>query len=122
MKLNSVLVVDDSLFMRKILENTLNDLGFTKIIQAQNANDAILKYKDAKPDLVTLDLVMPGMNGFDCLKEILKIDKNAIVIMLSTLSNEDLVTKALKYGAKGYVIKPFTKESIQNALAKIMVT
>ena len=121
MQYQSALIVDDSRFMRKIIADSMKDIGITKVFFAQNCTDAKKLYSENHPDLVTLDLVMPGKSGIDCLEELLEIDNNAIVIMISTLANQNLVNEALRKGAKGYLQKPFTTNSILQIITNLVV-
>ncbi len=113
-----VLVVDDAAFMRVSIKNMITKSGFEVVGEAENGLVAVQKYTELKPDIVTLDITMPEMTGLEALKEIMKIDPSAVVIMCSALGQESMVREAVMAGAKGFVVKPFKEEVILAALNK----
>lgn len=115
-----ILIVDDALFMRNMIKEILKVEGFEIAGEASNGIEAVEKYKDLKPDAVTMDIVMPGKNGIEALKEIKEIDKNAKVIMVSALGQESLVMEALEAGAVDFITKPFKKEKVIQVLKKVL--
>ena len=104
------LVVDDSEFARKALIKVLGTIGGTLAGEAVSGQEAVQKYKSLKPDIVFMDITMPGMEGIDALERILKDDSAAKIVMVSSLGHHDLVKNALKRGAKHFITKP-----VQNA-------
>ncbi|MFH1768145.1 MAG: response regulator [Candidatus Omnitrophota bacterium] len=105
-----ILVVDDALFTRKTLSNILEEEGYEIVGQADNAKDAIEVYGKVKPDLVTMDIIMPKMEEIDAItavQEIMKEDPHAKIVMISAMSQHSLVVKAIQAGAKGFITKPF---------------
>ncbi|USK71741.1 response regulator [Peribacillus asahii] len=102
----SVLITDDSLFMRTLLKRELDQNYFTVIAEAKNGLEAIEKYKIFSPDIVLMDVTMPQTTGIEALKEIIHFDQSANVIMCSALGLQSLVIEALKIGAKDYIVKP----------------
>jgi len=108
----SFLVVDDSEFARKTLIKILNMIGGCMVGEATSGQDAVQKYRSLKPDIVFMDITMPGMEGIDALEQIIGDDKTARVIMVSSLSHKTLVQDALKKGAKHYITKPVSNESL----------
>lgn len=113
-----VLIADDAKVMRDILKDIFMSMGHTVIGEAVTGKEAISKYKELKPDIMTMDIVMPEMNGIQAVKEIIAFDPNAIIIVVSALGHESLVMEALKSGAKDFIVKPFKKEDIANAIEK----
>ncbi len=111
-----VLVVDDSMFIREYLGRFLKTAGYEIVGEASNGEEAIELYKQTKPDLVTLDRTMPGMDGIATLEEIMKIDPDATVVIVSSLGYEDIVKKAIMLGAKHYILKPLKLETTLKAL------
>jgi two-component system chemotaxis response regulator CheY len=105
-----VLIVDDSLIIRKKISYIFENLGQHNILTATNGKEAIDSYKKYKPDLVTMDITMPDMDGIAAVKEILKINKNAKVIMCSAMGQKPMIKEALEAGAKDFIIKPFDKD------------
>lgn len=115
-----VLIVDDTVFMRKLLKNILFSGGFDIVGEAENGKQAVELYKQLKPDLVTMDIVMPEMNGIEALKAIKQIDPNAKVVMCTAVGQEQMVKAAIKLGAKGYIVKPFQAAKVIEEVKKVM--
>jgi two-component system chemotaxis response regulator CheY len=115
----TVLVVDDAIFMRMKLRDILEKNGFEVVAEAQNGVEAIEKYKAEKPDLVTMDITMPEMDGITALKEIKKIDPNAKVIMCSAMGQQSMVMEAIQSGAIDFIVKPFDVDRVSQSLSKI---
>ena len=118
----SVLIADDAAFMREMLRDILTDADYQVIAEAEDGEKAIETYKKCHPDLVTLDIVMPGKTGLDVLSEIISLDPGACIVMCSALGQEALVMEALEKGAREYIIKPFKPDqvlaSVERALQK----
>ncbi|MBM7609933.1 two-component system chemotaxis response regulator CheY [Lysinibacillus composti] len=116
----TVLVVDDALFMRASVGNMFREWGFEVIGEASDGREAVELYKEFQPDLVTMDLTMPVMSGFDALKEIIQQFPNANVIMITALGQQRVIVDALEAGAKDFIAKPFEalqlKAVVQNVL------
>ena len=119
----TVLIVDDIPFVRKTLKQILINQGYRVVGEAENGEEAIQLYQETKPTIVTMDLVMPIMSGVEATKKILHNDPSAIIVILSAMMQENLVTEAIIAGAKDYIMKPFQtdevarvlKQAIQNA-------
>jgi two-component system chemotaxis response regulator CheY len=116
----SVLVVDDAKFMRHMLKGILEDMGFEVIGEAANGKEAFEKYSELKPDVVTMDIVMPEVSGIEALREIRAVDPDAKVVMISAIDQREPLMEALKLGAADYVVKPFEKDRVQEALQRVM--
>lgn len=109
----SVLIVDDALFMRSMIRDILANTGrFDVIGEAGNGLEAVRKYAELKPGIVTMDIVMPDLDGIAATREILKQDPNATIIMCSALGQEALVIESIAAGAKDFIVKPFTPEKV----------
>lgn len=117
--MKKVLIVDDAVYMRLSLKTILERNGFEVIGDAGNGREAIDKYKQLSPDIVTMDITMPEMDGVQALAEIKKLDSNAKVVMVSAMGQESIVRAAIMNGAKGFIVKPFKEESIIQSLSKI---
>ncbi|BAA29570.1 response regulator [Pyrococcus horikoshii] len=115
-----VLVVDDAAFMRMLLKKILTQAGHEVVGEASNGKEAVEKYKQLKPDLVTMDIVMPEMDGITAVKEIMKIDPNAKIIMITAVGQEAKVMEALKSGAKGYIVKPFQAQKVIEEVNRVL--
>jgi len=111
-----VLVVDDSSLMRAVLKNFVSKEGH-EVIEASEGNEAVRKYRDDKPAIVFLDIIMPnGLDGISALKEIKKIDPSAKIVMVTSVREQKEFEEAKKFGVKGYINKPFSREEIVKAL------
>ncbi|MEI6841316.1 MAG: response regulator [Methanomicrobiales archaeon] len=115
-----ILIVDDTLFMRTLLKNILFSGGHAIVGEAGDGDEAIEKYKELKPDLVTMDVVMPKMNGIEALKGIKAFDPNAKVIMCTAVGQEQMVKLAIKSGARGYVVKPFQAPKVLEEIKNVL--
>ncbi|RKZ21899.1 two-component system response regulator [bacterium] len=115
-----VLIVDDAVFMRRMLADILRKEGYEIVGEAENGAQAVEKYKELKPDLVTMDIIMPDMSGIDAVKEIMKIDPNAKIIMVSAMGHQTLVVEAIQAGAKDYVVKPFQPSRVLEAVQRVL--
>lgn len=115
-----VLVVDDAAFMRHMIKGILTDIGCEVVDEAVDGEDACAKYEATKPDLVTMDLIMPKKGGLDALKDIRAGDPNAKVIVISAIDQRQPLMEALKHGAVDYVVKPFEKERVQEAINRVV--
>ncbi|NLM37074.1 MAG: response regulator [Firmicutes bacterium] len=117
---NRVLVVDDAAFMRMMIKDILKKGGFEVIGEAEDGVKAVEKYKELKPDLVTMDITMPEMDGITAVREIRKIDKNALIIMCSAMGQQAMVIDAIQAGAKDFVVKPFQPDRVLEAVRKVI--
>lgn len=115
-----VLVVDDSVFMRDIIKDIFAVGGFSVVGEAGNGVEAVEKYKELKPDLVTMDLVMPYRNGIDATREILRGDSKALVVMCSALGQETMVMEAIEAGAVDFIVKPPRAEDVLAVVKKVL--
>ncbi|HDL60322.1 MAG TPA: response regulator [candidate division WOR-3 bacterium] len=115
-----VLVVDDAAFMRMLVKKILLQAGHQVVGEAGNGKEAIEKYEKLRPDLVTMDIVMPEMDGINAVKEIMKIDPNAKIIMITAVGQEAKVMEALKSGAKGYIVKPFQAPKVIEEINRVL--
>ena len=115
-----VLVVDDAIFMRNMLKDIFNDDQFEIVGEAANGVEAVEKYKELRPDLTTMDIVMPFKSGIEATKEILALDKNALVVMCSALGQESLVMEAIEAGAADFVVKPFKPDDVHRVVQKVL--
>jgi two-component system chemotaxis response regulator CheY len=120
-----IMIVDDAVFMRQMLAKILVAEGFEICVEASNAQEAVEKYKRFKPDLVTMDIVMPMMeelDGIGAVREIIKFDPNAKVLIVSVMAQQSLVVEAMAAGAKDFVIKPVQPKRLIEAVKNILKT
>lgn len=115
-----VLIVDDAAFMRMMIKNVLTQNGYEVAGEASNGQEALVLYEKVKPDLVTLDITMPEMDGIQTLKELLKIDPSANIIMVTAMGQQQLVIEAIQVGAKDFVVKPFQPDRLIEAVRKAL--
>ena len=115
-----MLIVDDASFMRSSLKYIVEDGGHTVIGMAKDGREALKLYREFRPDVVTLDVLMTGMDGFSALKAIMKEDPKAKVIMVTAIGNEDKQEEARKIGAAGYIRKPFKQADIVNEIKRVL--
>jgi two-component system chemotaxis response regulator CheY len=113
------MIVDDSSFMRMMLKDILKN-KYEIISEANNGEEAVEKYKTLKPDLVTIDMIMPNLNGIDAVKQIIKFDPKAKIIMVSAMGQELLVEEAIQSGAKAFIIKPFQPEKVLETVESVL--
>jgi two-component system chemotaxis response regulator CheY len=117
---NRVLVVDDAAFMRMMIKDILRKGGYEVVGEAEDGAKAIEKYKELMPDLVTMDITMPDMDGISAVKEIRRINPNALIIMCSAMGQQAMVIDAIQAGAKDFVVKPFQPDRVLEAIRKVM--
>jgi len=117
---NRILIVDDAAFMRMMIRDILTKNGYEVVGEAQDGAQAIEKYKELQPDLITMDITMPEMDGIAALKEIRKLDSNAKVIMCSAMGQQAMVIDAIQAGAKDFIVKPFQADRVIEAIKKTL--
>lgn len=117
---NRILIVDDAAFMRMMIRDILTKNGFEVCGEANDGLQAIEKFKEVRPDLVTMDITMPEMDGIQALKEIKKFDPNAKVIMCSAMGQQAMVIDAIQAGAKDFIVKPFQADRVIEAIKKTL--
>jgi two-component system chemotaxis response regulator CheY len=115
-----VLVVDDAAFMRKMVSDALAKGGHEVVGEAGNGVEAIARFQELKPDLMTLDITMPEKDGLTALAEIVAADPSARVVMCSALGQEAKVLEAIKLGARDFVVKPFQPDRVIEAVDKAL--
>lgn len=117
--MGKILIVDDSRTSRKILRTLLEEAGHEIVAEAENGQDGVEKFKEFKPDVTTLDITMPVMDGLEALKLIKEFDKSAKVIMVTAAGQQNKMVEAIKVGASEFVTKPFEKENILKLIEKM---
>lgn len=117
---HTVLICDDAIFMRTMIGDILTQAGFSIVGEAETGLQAVQKYRELKPDLVTMDIVMPDMGGIDAVREIIKEDSNAKVLMCSAMGQQALVIEAIQAGARDFVVKPFQPSRVLEAVQRVL--
>lgn len=120
-----VMIVDDAMFMRNMIGDIFQgkkfgDEEYEIIAEAENGLEAVEKFKEHRPDIVTMDIVMPEMTGIEALREIMEFDANANIVMCSALGQDSLVMEALDSGAKDFIVKPFQPEKVLDVVVRIL--
>ncbi len=117
---HTVLICDDAVFMRTMISDILEESGYEVVGQAETGVQAIERYKTLRPDLVTMDIVMPDMGGIDAVREITSFDANAKILMCSAMGQQALVVEAIQAGAKDFVVKPFQPSRVLEAVQRVL--
>lgn len=117
---HTVLVCDDAIFMRTMISDILSQAGFEIVGEAESGVQAVAKYRELKPDLVTMDIVMPDMGGIEAVREICKADPAAKILMCSAMGQQALVVEAIQAGAKDFVVKPFQPSRVLEAVQRVL--
>ncbi|CAN5637910.1 chemotaxis protein CheY [soil metagenome] len=116
----TVLICDDAIFMRTMIGDILTQAGFNVVGQAETGVQAVEKYRELRPDFVTMDIVMPEMGGIDAVREIVKDDPGAKILMCSAMGQQALVIEAIQAGARDFVVKPFQPSRVLEAVQRVI--
>ncbi|HSM35299.1 MAG TPA: response regulator [Longimicrobiales bacterium] len=116
----TVLICDDALFMRTMLGNILKQAGFEVVGEAENGVEAVERYRELQPDLVTMDIVMPDKGGIDAVRDIVGEHPDAKILMCSAMGQQGLVVEAIQAGAKDFVVKPFQPSRVLEAVQRVL--
>ena len=114
-----ILISDDSILARKLLKDALAEIGCSNFIEAKNGEESVSSYISEKPDLVLLDIVMPGVNGVEATKQIIANDPNAYIVIVSSVGTKSFLEEALVAGAKDFIQKPFNNGALENIVNKL---
>lgn len=115
-----VLIVDDAAFMRMMIKDILEKNGFQVIAEANNGLKAVELYKKERPDVVTMDITMPDMDGIQAVKAIRAFDPSAKIIMCSAMGQQTMVMDAIRAGARDFIVKPFQPDRVLEAIRKVL--
>jgi len=114
-----LMIVDDSNIIRNKISRGHDESKFSLVATATNGLDAIAQFKKHQPDVITMDLTMPEMDGIDCISTLMALDPDVAILVVSALSDKATGIQALQMGARGFLLKPFTEEELENALNEI---
>ena len=114
-----IMVVDDALFMRNMLKDIFVRAGYEVVAEAESGENALALYQEHKPDLVTMDIVMPRKSGIEALQEIMAADPVACVVMVSALGQDSLVLEAVESGARDFIVKPFKEDKVFDIVKRV---
>lgn len=117
--MTKIMVVDDAPFMRAVLKNILEKAGY-EVVEAGSGNEAVSIYPTEKPDIVTMDIVMPGMDGIESSRKILEQDPSARIIMVTALDSRDSLKEAIKIGIEDFIVKPFKTEEVLDSIGRAL--
>ena len=117
---HTVLVCDDAIFMRTMITDILTQAGYEVVGEAESGAQAVERYRALKPDLVTMDIVMPDMGGIEAVREICKVNPEAKILMCSAMGQQALVVEAIQAGAKDFVVKPFQPSRVLEAVQRLL--
>jgi len=115
-----ILIADDASFMRQMIREIIEPEGFEIVAEAADGVEAVERYESTRPDIVTMDIVMPKRSGIDAVRKILEVDSAACIVMCSALGQETLVMEALQAGAKDFIVKPFKPDAVLGTLEKLV--
>jgi two-component system chemotaxis response regulator CheY len=115
-----VLIVDDAVFMRNMICEIFSSGGFEVVGEASNGLEAVDRWRELRPDLTTMDIVMPFKSGIEATREIVRHDARAVIVMCSALGQESLVMEAIEAGASDFVVKPFKPEDVLGVVRKVL--
>ena len=118
--MHKLMIVDDSNIIRKRIERSFNSAQFELVALAEDGLDAVEKFKEHHPDVITMDLTMPNMDGLECIKQIRALDPSVSILVVSALSDKITGLRALQLGARGFISKPFTDEELLPALNQLV--
>ena len=116
-----ILITDDTAFMRKMLGDILKKNGYEIVGEAANGLEAVEKYKELQPDIVTMDITMPKLDGISAANQIHQLDRESKIIMVSAMGQEAMIIDAMKAGARGFIIKPFQESKIIEEITKLLI-
>ena len=117
MSKKGILVVDDAKFSRNLIKRVIDEIDNGEVIgEAENGNEAVLLYEKLKPDLITMDLVMPEKGGIQAIEEIIRMDKSAIIIVISAIGQSNSILEVTEKGAKEFIVKPFKPDELRKVL------
>ena len=114
-----IMIVDDSLLMRNILKSNLSKQNYEIVAEAKNGHEAVEFYEKHMPDIITMDITMEGKNGLEAARDILEINPKALILMVSAINEQSLVSEAIKAGVKEFLVKPFSTEQLISAIQKL---
>ena len=120
MYVTQLMVADDSSYMRLVLKKALKEMGYTDVVEAETGKQAMEVFKKNRPDLVLLDIIFPDRSGAETLEEMLDIDPNAKVIMVTSVGQKPMIDKCMRTGANDYITKPVDNEKMENSIRKAL--
>ncbi|NGZ74753.1 response regulator [Saccharibacillus alkalitolerans] len=117
--MTTVMIVDDAAFMRMVLKEMLGKMGYEVVGEAGNGLEAVREYERLKPDIVTMDITMPEMDGITAVKKIKEIDPDVRIVMCSAMGQQGMIVEAIQAGARDFIVKPFQPDRVEQAFRKL---
>lgn len=118
--MSKILIVDDAMFMRKVIRDLLVENNYTDLIEAGSGQEAVNLFNVERPDLIIMDITMPGFDGIETIRVLKQIEDNITILMCSAMGQEAMVHEALKLGAKDFIVKPFKPERMLQAVKRLL--
>ncbi|ADL68956.1 MULTISPECIES: response regulator [Thermoanaerobacterium] len=118
--MSKIMIVDDAAFMRMMIKDIITKNNLGSVIEAEDGSVAVEKYNQEKPDLVLMDITMPEMDGIQAVRQIVKKDPNAKIVMCSAMGQQAMVIEAIQAGAKDFIVKPFQPDRVIEAVKKML--
>lgn len=115
-----ILIVDDALFMRRMIRQALEPLGYDIVGEAANGEEGLARFRELRPDLTTLDIIMPDMDGLECLAAIRKESPDAAVVMITAVDQRDTMLEAMRLGVSDFIVKPFDENRVVTTVQKAL--
>ncbi len=115
-----ILIVDDAAFMRMMLKDILTEAGYEIAGEMEDGKDVVTRYRELRPDLVTMDIIMSEVDGITAVKELMNEDNDAKILMVSAMGQQPLVKEAIDSGARGYIVKPFNPQKVVEEVKRIL--
>lgn len=114
-----LMIVDDSNIIRNKITRAHNQSKFQLVATASNGMEAVEQFKQTQPDVVTMDLTMPEMDGIECITQLIELNPDVAILVVSALSDKATGIEALQLGARGFLLKPFTEQELESALEEL---
>lgn len=118
--MGKIMITDDAAFMRMMIKNILVEAGHDVVAEAANGVEAVAMYAQHQPDVVTMDITMPDMDGIEAVKTIKSQHPDARIVMCSAMGQQKMVLEAVQAGAKGFIVKPFDKDKVLAEINKLL--
>ena len=118
--MKKIMIVDDSLIIRQRLRELFKNKGFEVVAEVESGEKALIKFRECRPEIVTMDIALPGMNGIEAVKKLMEIDSSVKIIMLTGMGERTMVLKAIKLGALNFIVKPFQEDKVIKVVYEVL--
>jgi Response regulator containing CheY-like receiver, AAA-type ATPase, and DNA-binding domains len=120
--MKKIMIVDDSVIIRQRLKELFKNKGFEVVAEVESGEKAIIKFRDCKPDIITMDITLPGISGIEAVKKLIEIDSNVKIIMITAMGERTTVLQAIKLGAVNFIVKPFQEGKVMSVIREVLGT